>query len=265
MLMVAEMTGSLALLPPAMVAIGLATLVVGEDSIYESQLRSRAEAPAHRAAFGLPLLSSVMVSDVMTPPRLTVPGASPRDDACRLLEDRHLPGAPVVGDDGQFVGVLARDHSGSPAPTSAGAAADRSYPTVPSDRGLDFALDAMVSAGLGWIPVVNGGRLVGIVAMKEVISGYQQALRRSLRLLADVRGGSVLVEAEVSERSPFVGATIATAPWPRGSFALSIDRQSQLISPMPETALQAGDVLVVVVPTAAEPELRRRLVGAMPS
>jgi H+/Cl- antiporter ClcA len=56
MLMVAEMTGSLALLPPAMIAIGLATVVVRDDSIYESQLRSRADAPGHRARFGLPLL-----------------------------------------------------------------------------------------------------------------------------------------------------------------------------------------------------------------
>ena len=38
MLMVAEMTGSLALLPPAMVALGLAALVVGDVSVYESQL-----------------------------------------------------------------------------------------------------------------------------------------------------------------------------------------------------------------------------------
>src|SRR3954463_3588050 len=72
-LMVAEMTGSLALLPPAIVAIGLATLVVGDDSIYESQLRSRAAAPAHRAAFGLPMLSSVLAGDVMSKPRLVLP------------------------------------------------------------------------------------------------------------------------------------------------------------------------------------------------
>src|SRR5258708_40085691 len=70
MLMVAEMTGSLALLPPAMVAIGLATLVVGDDTIYESQLPSRADAPAHRASVGLPLLSAVTIADVMTPPQL---------------------------------------------------------------------------------------------------------------------------------------------------------------------------------------------------
>ena len=83
MLMVAEMTGSLALLPPAMVAIGLAALVVGNDSIYESQLRSRAESPAHRAAFGLPLLSAVKAADVMCPPRLALAELSPLEDARR--------------------------------------------------------------------------------------------------------------------------------------------------------------------------------------
>jgi hypothetical protein len=217
MLMVAEMTGSLALLPPAMVAIGLAALVVGDHSIYESQLRSRAESPAHRAAFGLPLLSSVMVADVMKPPDLTLPDTT-------ILEDR-------------------------------------AYPSVRSDQGLDVALDAMVSGGIRWLPVVDTGRLVGIVGMSEVIGGYQQALRRSLRLLADVRGGSALVEAAVAETSPFAGKAVASAPWPRGSFALSIDRSGHLITPLPETIVEAGDVVVAVVPTAIETEFRRQLDG----
>jgi len=259
MLMVAEMTGSLALLPPAMVAIGLAALVVGDDSIYESQLRSRADAPAHRAAFGLPLLSSVMVGDVMTAPRLVLRADTPLDDARHLLEAQGLPGGPVVCSDGKFVGVLSLNPALQPDGSTAEVVADRSYPTVPPDQGLDFALDAMVSAGVGWIPVVDGSKLAGIVAMNEVIGGYQRALRRSLRLLADVGGGSVLVEAAVSEASPFAGATVASAPWPPGSFALSIDRRSQLITPRPDTPLRAGDVVVAVVPAAAESELRRRL------
>ncbi len=261
MLMVAEMTGSLALLPPAMIAIGLATLVVGDATIYEGQLRSRADAPAHRAAFGLPLLSSVIVADVMTPPRLILPADTPAHDAVRLLGTSNLPGAPVVGSEGQFVGVLSSDGAQPEANLTAGAVADRSYPTVPSDRGLDFALDVMVSAGAGWVAAVEGGRVVGIVAMNEIIAGYQHALRRSLHLLADVKGSSVLVEAPVSEGSPFAGTTVATAPWPRGSFALSIDRRGQLIAPRPDTTLEPGDVVAAVLPAAAEPELRRRLDG----
>ena len=59
MLMVAEMTGSLSMLAPAMIAVGLAWLIVrrSDDTIYRSQLRSRADAPAQRLLAGLPLLS----------------------------------------------------------------------------------------------------------------------------------------------------------------------------------------------------------------
>src|SRR3954463_14811378 len=108
MLMVAEMTGSLALLPPAIVAIGLATLVVGDDSIYESQLRSRADSPTHRAAFGLPQLGSVIVADVMQPCRLVVPASTPALVAVDELGRANVPGAPVVDADGKYLGAVSR-------------------------------------------------------------------------------------------------------------------------------------------------------------
>ena len=263
MLMVAEMTGSLALLPPAMVALGLATLVVGDETIYRSQLRSRADAPAHRAAFGLPLLSGVSVTDVMTEPQLILRVGTPVDDARRLLESQNLAGAPVVADDGALVGVMSAGGTTLTADVTTQDGIDRSYPTVPADRGLDFALDAMVSAGIGWISVVDErSRVVGIVAMNQVVAGYQRALRRSLHQLADIKGSAVLVEAPVGEASAFGGTTVASAPWPRGTVVLSIDHHSQLIAPQPDTPLQAGDVIVAVAPAAAEAELRQRLDGA---
>jgi chloride channel protein, CIC family len=260
MLMVAEMTGNLALLPPAMVALGLATLVVGDDTIYESQLRSRADAPAHRAAFGLPLLSTVTISDAMTHPRLVLPIDTPVNDASRLLTSQNLPGAPVVTADGELVGVMSSDGTHDEAGASTEDTADHAYPTVPADRGLDFALDVMVSAGVAWLPVIDRRtHLVGIIATNEIIAGYQRALRRSLHQLADIRGSSVLVEAPVGKTSPIAGTTVASAPWPRGTVVLSIDRHSQLIAPQPDTPLHAGDVIVAVAPTATETELRHQL------
>ena len=67
LLMVAEMTGSLALLPPAMVAIAFAMLMVGETTIYRSQLRRRSDSPAHRFDFGLPQAAAVSVTQIMSP------------------------------------------------------------------------------------------------------------------------------------------------------------------------------------------------------
>src|SRR5260221_10645360 len=176
----------------------------------------------------------------MSPPRLVLPADTPMGEACRLLTANDLSGAPVVGNDEEFVGVLSSDGAPQAEGLTAQSVADGTYPTVPPDRGLDFALDVMVSANTGWVPVVDGNHVVGIVAMNEVMIGYQRALRRSLRLLAGGTGRSVLVEAPVGGSSPFAGATVATAPWPRGSFALSIDRRSQLITPRPEIELEEG-------------------------
>lgn len=262
MLMVAEMTGSLALLPPAMVAIGLATLVVGEDSIYENQLRSRTDAPAHRAAFGLPLLSSVKIADVMRPPRLTVAGDTTIADVHERLNAEALSGAPVLSSDDEYIGVLALHSIPELEPESdARSNADRDYPTVSPEGALDFALDAMVSAGVGWVPVLESKRVVGIIAMNEVMYGYQGALRRSLRLLADITGSSVLVEANVGGTSTFAGRTVGSAPWPTGSFVLSIDRRGNLISPTSTTEIQEDDVVMVVVPAKQDDKLRRLLEG----
>src|SRR4051794_451824 len=260
MLMVAEMTGSLALLPPAIVAIGLATLVVGDDSIYESQLRSRADSPAHRATFGLPMLSSVSAAEVMSTPRLVLAEDRNAGDARTLLDEGRLAGAPVIDGDGKFVGVVLSNSVDGQA-TTAGDLADRAYPTIAADQGLDVALDIMASAGTNWVPVIDNGRVVGIIGMNEVIGGYQSNLRRSLRRLAEVKGSTILVEAPVGERSPYAGTTVATAPWPPGTFALSIDRRSHLIVPRAETTLEAGDVIAAVVPVGAEFELRRGLDG----
>ncbi len=60
MLMVVEMTGSLTMLPPAMLAVGIASMVVGEATLYGSQRRTRVE-------------SMVMA----TPSRAALSGGSP--------------------------------------------------------------------------------------------------------------------------------------------------------------------------------------------
>lgn len=260
MLMVAEMTGSLALLPPAMIALGLAALVVGHDSIYESQLRTRADAPAHRAAFGLPMIGTVPIAEVMTPPRLVLRSDVEMDDARFLMEQADVTGAPIVHGDGRFAGVVSV-HPSAASSTVPRAAPENAYPTVPQSGTLDIALDALVSAGLPWVPVLDGDELVGIVGMNEIINGYQRALRRSLRLLPGAMPGSALVESAIGAGSPFAGVPIRNAPWPTGAVAVSIDRGGHLIAPRGDTLLQRDDVVVAVVPKGREDELRGLLEG----
>ncbi len=74
MLMVAEMTGSLSILTPAMIAVGISWLIVrhSDDTMYRSQLKSRSDAPSQRLLAGLPLLASIPVSRAMAEPKLVV-------------------------------------------------------------------------------------------------------------------------------------------------------------------------------------------------
>jgi H+/Cl- antiporter ClcA len=102
MVMVAEMTGSVQIIAPALVAIALSTFIVAraDDSIYRSQLRTRADSEASRLQFGLPLLSLVHVADVATTPKLILLDTTPLSDAADQLRATGVPGAPVVDGDG---------------------------------------------------------------------------------------------------------------------------------------------------------------------
>lgn len=113
MLMVAEMTGNLSLLAPAMVAIAISTAVVGDNTIYQSQLRTRADSPAHRVRLSFPLLSSLVVRDAMVADqtenydssRIILSPNEGLDVALDRLTAHGLSWAPVVDDD-QFLGKL---------------------------------------------------------------------------------------------------------------------------------------------------------------
>ncbi|MCA9860880.1 MAG: chloride channel protein, partial [Thermomicrobiales bacterium] len=115
MLMVAEMTGNLSLLAPAMIAIAIATLLVGDRTIYTSQLPNRASAPAHRLRSSFPLLAALTVgnafkraqgpaADDVEPP-IAVGVRDRLDDAMLMMADAEVSQVAVT-DDGGVVGTL---------------------------------------------------------------------------------------------------------------------------------------------------------------
>ncbi len=108
MIMVAEMTGSIQLLAPALVAVALSTLIVtrDDDSIYRSQLRTRADSESARLEFGLPLLSLIPVAGVASPPRLVLRDDAPLAGALDELRAADVPGAPVVDEEGMYLGTV---------------------------------------------------------------------------------------------------------------------------------------------------------------
>ena len=265
LLMVAEMTGSLALLPPAILALGLAALVVGNTTIYRGQLKNRAESPAYRTRLGLPLLATVPIAEAMARPRLLLRAGATVEEARQGLAEAAVPGAPVVDERGRFRGAVHRGalagHEGDPG-DPVGLLVDPAWPAVPVSAMLDAALDALATNETTWVAVIDWeGQVVGIVAVSDLIRGYRMALSAGLRRLPAVTRDTELIEEPVGARSALAGRRLAEAAWPPGTVVLAAQRGSQLLFPTGETVVEPGDVLTLLTRRGYEASVRQEVRG----
>ena len=108
MLMVTEMTGGYALLPPLMLVSVLAILMMRRMSIYESQEQDRFRSPAHIGDLTINVLEEMRVADVFREAD-DVPTVSPATSfetlRARLLASREAT-LPVVDEDGRLTGLV---------------------------------------------------------------------------------------------------------------------------------------------------------------
>ncbi len=186
MLMVAEMTGEFSMLVPAMIATSIAYLVAGDIRIYESQVPTRADSPAHRGEYNVPLITAISVGGAMR--RGVVAGAP--GDSIEAAEER-MDAADVRGlaivDAGRLVGMFTvsdalRAHKDDVCSVSAAMTTDLqvAYP----DEHLHAALLRMTSARVSRLPVVERERpwhLLGMINVRDVA----QALELELVAMAD--------------------------------------------------------------------------------
>jgi len=268
MLMVAEMTDNLAILAPAMLAIGIATLIVGDRSIYASQLRSRAESPAHRFRFALPLMAAIPAGDAAREPRVVVTPDETALTALTRLVHAGVPGAPVLDRSGAVLGSIDVAALDAATDDSTVGDLDLAGPTIAAADALDDALEALTEAHRSWAPVVAGDRLVGILSIRDIVAAYRRALAGNVQRIRDAdSGGGAFVDAELDVSSPLVGSSVARIPWPRQAILVSVTRGEELTVPRGDLVLEAGDRLTVfAAPVAREAldELFARRIAAAP-
>ena len=71
-IMVSEMTQDYTLLGPSMLACTIAYFVASNSYIYENQVDTRVDSPAHKAALSVPLLKRLKIADHMKKEVVTV-------------------------------------------------------------------------------------------------------------------------------------------------------------------------------------------------
>jgi CIC family chloride channel protein len=267
MLMVAEMTGNLSMLAPAMIAVGIALLVVDDHTIYASQLGSRAESPAHRFQFSMPVMATLPASDAARAARVV---AGPTDLAQPLLsrlKRAGLPGAPVTSPDGSLKGIVsaARLESAKPGARVAELLSQGKEPTplITAEDSLDEALGALADNQASWAPVVSDGKLVGVLSVKDVMRTYRAALAGSARRIRGLGPDGALLRANVEPGSGLAGTTVARIAWPRDVVLVTVHRGEQLIVPRGDLRLERGDQLTLFVMSGARDALEKLLAAPL--
>ncbi len=238
MLMVAEMTGNLSLLAPAMIAVGLATLVTGDNTIYRNQLPTRADSPAHRYQFSFPLLNTLAVRDAMTTAPVLLRPEMPLAEVGRILQERGASGAPVVNEHKNLLGVVTfSDINRVVLPeresTTADAVMTRDPFTISADATLDVALESLASHGVSWMPVIEGReqKVIGTVSAADVVSTYRASLRWTVRRMRGLTVDTVMLEYRVDKSSPLAGKALKDLNLPTGALVVSVNRNGSTVLP----------------------------------
>jgi len=179
MIMVSEMTGSYTLLAPCMVAVVIAYFITGSSYIYEKQVETRADSPAHRAELSTPLLKRLKVAQHMKTKVITTSPGAPLCDAVDLMKARKIDALPVL-ERNKLVGIVATlDLAQIPEKhwskmkvrdimitrLIVGYAADTLYE----------ALAKMTKTNVSHLPVVdirNHNKLLGIITINDIALSY---------------------------------------------------------------------------------------------
>jgi acetoin utilization protein AcuB len=126
----------------------------------------------------------MLVRDVMTSNVITIPSNTPVLEAERIMEFHRIERLPVV-DKGKLVGIVTKKDllRASPSPATSLSRAELLYllakltvgeimkknvVTVPPDMPIEQAVALAQSKRVGALPVVEGGRVIGIVTTNDI-------------------------------------------------------------------------------------------------
>jgi len=194
-LMVAEMTGDYKLLLPTMWVATLCFLLARRWTLYDKQVPTRLDSPAHRGDFIVDVLEGMHVEDVYQKNRrlIMIPEAMTLDEIVHQLDKSSQRYFPVVDDQEQMVGIFSTDDVRSylydetiwKVANARDVMTSRVLTLSPGDD-LNTALRGFTALNVDELPVVDPeepGKILGVLRRKETIGAYNR--RRSEHMQAE--------------------------------------------------------------------------------
>ena len=180
MVMIAEITGSYQLLAPAMIAVGLAYVIIGRNTMYHSQVLSPAESPAHRDKYSYPILNHMKVKEAMIADVVTLSPDSLVSEAAQLMQTKGIKGIPIIDNMGNLAGIVANIdvmqlQKDKWLLTRVKDIMSTDLAVIHTEDHLDYALNLMRQKNIGRLPVVdakNQRKMVGIITSSDIVAIY---------------------------------------------------------------------------------------------
>ncbi len=189
MLMVCEMSGSYGLLLPLMLVSIVNTAILSSRwTLYEEQVPSLVDSPAHQGDFVIDILEQIHVREVYDTKRKLdlVPEETPLPEILKMAARSKNAYFPVIDKDNQLTGIFSlRDLRSILTGDGAGAlilAADLAAQpvlTVTPDDDLHKALRVFTRKNIDDVPVVDSkdpNRILGLLNRRDVIAAYHERI-----------------------------------------------------------------------------------------
>jgi CIC family chloride channel protein len=194
LIMVAEMTGGYSLIVPLMIVSTISYLLLGDVSLYEKQVSTRVDSPAHIGDFTIDILDHIFVQEALLPDRKveTIPEGMRFEEIMKFIVHSDQSNFPVVDGAGRLKGILsltdmrrvmlekeihqlvvARD------------LATVNVLTVTQEDNLSTALKKMTEAEIRELPVVSkedSQRVIAMLSRKDIIRTYHDAMERNKKV-----------------------------------------------------------------------------------
>lgn len=114
----------------------------------------------------------IPVKDVMTRDVITFREDTPIEEIARVLSSKHITGAPVLAVEGHVVGIVSETDVFAKKGKVARDIMSPRVISVTEETGIDEAARLLIGERIRRVPVVSGGKMVGLLSRSDVLDFY---------------------------------------------------------------------------------------------